>query len=218
MERYAGKEAEVGKMSVQEYLRTEENPQTKTEYYHGTAYGLAGASYDHSLIASNSGYHLQKQMGKRPCTVHGSDLKIALGQGISFVYPDAMVMCGEPRFWEGRTDIITNPLLVVEVISPSSANWDRGEKFRDYQLCDSLQEYVVIEQNFPHVDVFTRGKGRTWVLESYSDLNDFVQLHSLEILIRVGDIYTGKDFGRERMMVVMEPRRPYGLYAENYVL
>lgn len=218
MERYAGKEAEVGKMSIQEYLHSEENPQTKTEYYHGTAYGLAGGSYDHSLVSSNAGYCLRKQLGERPCTVHGSDLKIALGQGISFVYPDAMVICGEPRFWEDRKDIVTNPLLVVEVISPSTASWDRGEKFHDYQLCDSLEEYVVIEQNFPQVDVFSRGKGRTWVLESYSNLNDFVQLHSLEILIQVDHLYAGKDFGKKSITVVKEPQRPYGLYAENYVL
>ncbi|TAF82453.1 MAG: Uma2 family endonuclease [Runella slithyformis] len=134
--------------SIEDYFELEAQSLEKLEYYNGTIITMPGASYVHNRIATNVLTLLNIALQSTNYEANNSDTKIHIPKLASFVYPDAVVICEKPEFYKNRADIITNPLLVVEVVSPSTEDYDRGEKFYLYRTLPSFKQYVVVHQNW----------------------------------------------------------------------
>lgn len=175
------------KYSIEEYLALEEKAENKSEYYDGEIYLMSGGTIAHGLIGANMARHLGNALDDRDCSVFGGEVKVRIESANAFVYPDAMVVCGDEERFNDLA--LTNPILVVEVLSESTAAWNYTDKFRLYQMLPSLEEYVLIEQKKPQVDVFRRNDDGLWFLEGYKGLEAMVELKSLGVEIALKDIY-----------------------------
>src|ERR671917_588299 len=129
-------------VSPEEYLALERESEFRSEYLDGVVYAMTGASIWHIQIVSNITRELSSQLRGRPCRVLSNEMKVRLPDSRKFYYPDVTVVCGEPQFHDERTDIIINPVLLIEVLSKSTEAFDRGDKFQSYQQLASLQEYL----------------------------------------------------------------------------
>src|SRR5205085_5153555 len=134
-------------LSAEEYLAIERKAEYKSEYVDGVMYAMAGSSERHNLIAGNIITELNIQLRTTPCKVYPSDLKVRVPDSRKFFYPDVSVVCGETKFADDERDVILNPVLIVEVLSESTAAFDRGKKFQSYQQIESLQEYLLVAQD-----------------------------------------------------------------------
>ncbi len=170
----------------EEYLANERSAEHKSEYVDGEAVAMAGASYAHNLIVANVVGTLWGRMRGTPCAVMPSDLKVKASTKI--YYPDVTVLCGEPLFLDDQQDVLLNPSLIVEVLSESTKNFDRGEKFMRYRLIESLQDYVLVAQSETHVEHFRREK-ELWVLAETRDPDDRVAIESIGCELPLADVY-----------------------------
>ncbi|MEM6273323.1 MAG: Uma2 family endonuclease, partial [Bacteroidota bacterium] len=151
--------------SFEEFLLQEEQAPHKSEYFHGEVFAISGGTPQHSLIAMNIGGELRSAIKGTDCLVYNSDLLIRLEEADAGFYPDVSVVCGSPETTSEKQLALTNPTVIVEVLSDSTASWDRGGKFRQYQSIPSLQEYILVEQNEPHIDVYRRMENGFWFLQ-----------------------------------------------------
>ena len=175
--------------SPEDYLTRERQATFKSEYYQGELFAMAGASEQHNLIVSNSIITLGTQLKKRPCRVYPSDLRLLIPNTGLFTYPDLMIICGEPQFEYDRRDVVSNPIVLVEVLSDSTEAYDRGTKFEQYRTLDSLKQYVLIAQDRTSVESFTKSPEGNWVL---SATNEMLQSHWLEPIqcsLALADVY-----------------------------
>lgn len=183
----------ISSISPEAYLEFEESAKEKHEYYNGEVYAMAGAAWEHIVINGNISSAISAGIVGKGCRAGSSDLKVHIEELNSFTYPDTVVVCGPPEFHGSRRDIITNPTLVVEVLSESTASFDRGMKFTLYRSLPSLREYVLIEQRYMQVDCYHRTANGDWVFSGYTNPDDIVQLRSLGIQIPLRQIYDGLD-------------------------
>ncbi|MDX2245269.1 MAG: Uma2 family endonuclease [Bacteroidia bacterium] len=178
--------------SLQEYMLLEQaDPDTRYEYIEGYIYAMAGGSIHNGLIISNITFRLQEKLrvGVSLCTTFGSDVKISVGSRNTYLYPDAFVVCGEIREDTQHEDAITNPHLIIEVLSKSTQNYDKTRKYRLYRTIPSLKEYVLIDQYQPVVETFFRKPDGDWEIHTYYHLDDEVYFQSLDISIPMNRIY-----------------------------
>jgi Uma2 family endonuclease len=182
--------------TIAEYLRHEQTATNKHEYRDGEIVAMAGNSYSHSLIAANFIGELRNALKGRPCRVLDSNLRIGIPRTPLYTYPDASVICGpaqiDPADATGQT--ATNPRLLVEILSPTTEAYDRGEKFNRYRQLDSLQEYVLISQDVARVEIFFRQPDGTWVFTSVSGVESRCRLASLDLTVPLAEIYAGVEF------------------------
>ena len=155
---------------------------------------MSGASLPHSRIKDNIARHLNNQWGGGPCFAVTSDLKVKVNRTGLYTYPDVVVVCGEPEYLTGRTDVILNPSVVIEVLSPSTEKYDRGAKFRQYQRVPSLNEIVLVAQDEPVVERFVRQADGKWLLTTLDRLDDELVFESVAARVRLADIYAGVTF------------------------
>jgi Uma2 family endonuclease len=177
--------------SIEEYFELEAQSIEKLEYYDGKIKKMPGASYVHNRIATNVLTALNVALMSTKFEVNNSDTKIHIPAIESFVYPDAVVICEKPLFYQNRVDTILNPLLVVEVLSPSTEDYDRGEKFYLYRSLASFKEYVVIHQNHTLVSAFFRLNEKDWRTDDVANLSESIHLQSVNIKLKLSDIYRG---------------------------
>jgi Uma2 family endonuclease len=177
--------------TFEEYLRREEKATEKHEFYQGKIIKMPGGTDIHSEIATNMTATLKNAVRPLPIKfrVYNSDLKIRIESLDSGVYPDALVICKEPEYWQDRRDVITNPLLIVEVLSPSTQAYDRLGKFELYKELPSFQEYVLINTDAPSVETRFREEPDLWRIRTESNINAMVSLRSLGVSISMVDIY-----------------------------
>lgn len=177
-----------GGLTVAEYLRRERAASTKSEFRDGRMIAMAGASRAHNRIVANLLRILGNGLLNSPCDLYAQDMKTQTAPG-RFAYPDVVVVCGEPEFLDDETDVVTNPTVIVEVLSPSTEGYDRGDKFLDYQLRESLREYVLIAQDRVRIERFVRQDGGLWLYERIDDPAATLALSSVNCSFPVGDIY-----------------------------
>ena len=175
--------------TVEEYLAFERASDTKHEYYAGEIVAMAGASYEHNLIAMNTGASLHSQLRGRPCAVLPSDQRLRVGPLGPLTYPDIMVVCGQPQFTDERPDTVTNPTVIIEVLSPSTEGDDRGRKTKHYRTLESLQEYVLIAQDECHVEHFIRAENGWWRFNETADRAATIHLSSIDCTLALADVY-----------------------------
>lgn len=160
---YAEQQADLPPMTEAEYLAFADSQEFKYEYRAGVIYAMTGGSINHGVITMSAGTHISNQLDDHDCTVTSPDVRVQIASKGTYRYPDVTVFCGDPEYLEGRTDTITNPVLLVEVLSAGTALTDRNEKLEEYTQIETLQAYVLIAQDKPKVEVYRRNESGTWI-------------------------------------------------------
>lgn len=176
-----------------EYLENETRAEIRHEFVDGEIYDMAGASINHTRISGNAETALRLALRGTPCEVFSRDLKVSPTNRSFYFYPDVFVICGKIEFQDKRDDIVRNPILVIEVLSQSTQSFDKVQKFEWYRSMPSLQEYVMMEQKRVYVEHY-RKQGRFWMLESFTDLNDVLELPSLGVTLALAALYENVEF------------------------
>ena len=172
----------------EEYLALERHAEFKSEYIDGRIIAMTGATAPHNRIAGSVYAELRARFRNRSCHAFIGDMRVQIENGRRYTYPDVAAVCGDPEFLDGTLDTLQNPALIVEVLSPTTEAHDRGEKFQHYRAIESLQEYVLVAQNRPLVERFTR-HGEFWHLATVSGLDASVELTSVDCTIPLREIY-----------------------------
>lgn len=175
-------------ISLEDYFKLEETSETKYEYYGGTVYAMTGASEDHNLIVGAAYRNLDTQLDDKPCRPYVSDFRLKIEAVNLFTYPDLSVICGDTQLADGRQDTFVNPTVLIEVLSESTEAYDRGKKAEFYRTIPTLQEYLLIAQDRPHVERYKR-QGQDWLLTEYSALEAEVRLESIGCTLSLAAIY-----------------------------
>ena len=174
-------------ISPEEYLEGERVSPIKHEYRRGHVYAMTGAKNPHTIISSNLVRLLGNHLLNTPCLVLTSDIKVRLEEADCYYYPDVAVTCDE-RDTSSMEDFILYPSLIIEVLSPSTASFDRGDKFVDYQTASSLQEYVLITQSEIRIECFRLNESGNWVSQTYGQ-GDRVEFMSANFSCAISEIY-----------------------------
>ena len=148
--------------SLQDYFLLEETSEIRHEFLHGAIYDMTGANVRHNMIVANVISNIHAQLRGKSCTVFPSDLRIKVEATGLYTYPDISVICGDIRYADAREDTVTNPSVIIEVLSPSTENYDRGKKFQHYRTVETLSEYLVIAQDSARVEYYRRQEAHQW--------------------------------------------------------
>ena len=175
-------------LTPEEYLTWERKQPFKNEYHNGQIIAMSGASRAHNRITVDLTIQLGNQLMNSECEVFASEMRVRTSPEISYFYPDVIVVCGEPRFEDDTFDTLLNPIIVVEVLSPSTAAFDRGEKFEYYKQLASLQEYILISQNSVRVEHYCRQETQ-WIHNTFQRPEDVLLLPSIECEVPLRAIY-----------------------------
>jgi Uma2 family endonuclease len=174
------------KWTPEQYLAFERASETKHEYIDGEVVAMVGGSPRHSAIAASTIATIDSQLGDRPCIVYTSDLRIKVPRSQMYAYPDMSVACGDAEFEE---DMLLNPTVLVEVLSPSTERYDRGSKFLHYQKIPSLQDYVLISQDAPRIECYTRHSDGSWHYVHVAGLEGVIALSSIGCTLDLAAVY-----------------------------
>jgi Uma2 family endonuclease len=178
----------VTRITEEEYLRLERAATYKSELVDGEIFAMSGGTRRHSRSAANWIAHLTYKLRGKNYDVFTSDIRVRTTASGSYVYPDVSVACGTAVTNEDD-DILVNPKLVIEVLSPSTADYDRGKKFELYREIPTLQEYVLTHSDAPHVEHFARQADSSWIFREYKGLESSLRLASINCEIGLTDIY-----------------------------
>ena len=175
-------------LSPEEYIASERKATLKSEYINGEILAMSGASLAHTLITGDIETELNIQLRNHECKVITSDMRVKTGRTNAYFYPDVVVFCGDPQFEDNVFDTLLNPILVIEVLSPSTETYDRGEKFAHYQEITSLREYLLVSQDRVRVEHHRLIKTQ-WVQKEFHGAAAVVPLVSIGCELRLQDIY-----------------------------
>lgn len=189
----------------EEYLAMEQAAEYRSEYYKGEIFAMPGASINHNRIVRNLSTKLDQALANSKCEAFINEIKVWIAKKDLFTYPAVIVICGKPEFYPDRDDTITNPTVVIEVLSDSTKNYDRTEKFEFYRTLPAFQEYILVDQYRVHVEHFyLEGKGK-WIFTDYSDINDVVKFNKIKFEIAMQDIYSSVEFKQEEPNQSLRP-------------
>ena len=180
---------ESTRMTEAEYLAFERTSEIKHEYLDGQIYAMTGASQAHNQICFNVGGILYRQLSQKPCQGYPSDMRVKVQATGLYTYPDLSVVCGDSQLADGEFDTLLNPTLIIEVLSPSTESYDRGKKFQHYRQLESLQDYVLIAQDSPRIERFTRQTDDTWLLTDAVGMDAALDLPSIGCTLTLADVY-----------------------------
>ncbi len=181
--------------TLEEYLELDHNSEQKIEFWDGNIFTLAGASASHNRIQRNALFYLQLKLRGRGCEVFPSDMRVGVPAYPPYRYPDLSVLCGQANIHTlGKQDILTNPSLIIEVLSDSTAQFDRGYKFTYYKSIESFTEYILIAQDRPHVTQFIKQDENGWLNREFNSMQDKFHLASLDCELELAELYEGVEF------------------------
>lgn len=184
-------------LTPQEYLEIERGSATRHEYYYGKLYAMAGASRRHNRITANLVARIDAQQQGKNCNVYANDMRVRSEESGSFTYPDVVVTCGKEEFFDREKDTLLNPLIIMEVLSESTAEYDRTTKFRGYRRIESLKEYLLVAQDTMRVEQYVRQTEELWTYRVYEAPDALVRLESAGVELAVAEIYAKVEFGEE---------------------
>lgn len=196
--------------TLEEYAELEKSSEERLEYFEGNIWSMAGASINHETIVSNIDFSLRIALRGRSCRTFLSNTRVKVPIYPPYRYPDLSALCGEinvESFY--GLEVLTNPSLIVEVLSPSTESFDLGDKFTYYKSIESFTEYLLVAQDRPHVVLYTKRDEEVWLHREFNSLTDRFYLSSLDCEINVADIYENVEF---------PPREPerFPFDSENY--
>lgn len=184
-------------ITPEEYLAREREADFKSEYLDGDIYNMSGGSPEHSTITVNLTGELRAQLKGKACQVFSNDMKVRAGTGRLYAYPDLSVVCGTPRYHDERADVLLNPKVIFEILSPSTELFDRVKKFDRYQQIETLTDYVLISQDKPRVEHYARQQNNRWLLEINIGLDAVMDLSSIDCTLALVEIYDRIEFKPE---------------------
>jgi Uma2 family endonuclease len=170
------------------YLEIERSAEIRSEYLNGEMFAMAGATARHNTIVNAIGRALYPRI-KNKCKYFTTDMRLLIPATGLYTYPDLLVVCGQVVFAGDREDTVTNPGCIVEVLSDSTADYDRGRKFEHYRSIPSLADYLTVAQDRFHVEHYNRNSDGSWSLRDYNTLNDVIQIAAIEAELTLTDIY-----------------------------
>ena len=195
------------RLTEAEYLALERAAvDVKSEFYDGEMFAMSGATRGHSRISTNLAIEFGNKLRGHRCQPFNADLRVKIETSGLYTYPDLSVVCGEDQHVDDEKDTLTNPTLIVEVLSPSTENYDRGRKFEHYRQIPSLKEYLLVSQDQPRIEQFIR-QSNQWVLRDAVGLKTKLVLPSLKISLSLAAVFRGVKFSPAELRHDA-PRRP----------
>jgi Uma2 family endonuclease len=178
------------KMTMEEYIEFDKNSEGRWEYFDGEVIDMAGGTLNHNQIASNISRVLGNKLEDKGCRALTSDMRLKVPKALPYRYPDVVVVCGEPIIGtiQGQ-EMLVNPLLIIEVLSPSTAEYDYGIKFTAYQSIESFQEYLLVAQDRPRVTQYVRQPNGQWLRRDIEEMDGVVKFTSLDCELTFSEIY-----------------------------
>jgi Uma2 family endonuclease len=181
--------------SPEEYLELERVSETRHELLDGDVYAMAGESLSHSRVCINLARESGSKLKGRSCEPLSPNMKVRTSNASLFAYPDLTIVCGEPRFHDSKKDVLVNPTVIFEVLSPSTEKYDRTTKFQRYRMGnETLTDYILVSQEKPFVEHFTRQTDGDWRYRSFSNLSDSFEIESVECSLSLAEIYDRVEF------------------------
>ncbi len=181
-------------LRLEEYRNLETSAETKHEYHDGEIIEMTGGSINHNSILINLIVLLKLALRRTNYRLQSSDLRLWIPQYNRGLYPDLMIIAGEPLFSDNRNDEILNPCLIIEVLSPSTSSYDRGDKFRYHRSIPQLNQYLLVSQGEILIESYSKTSENNWLLQEYTPARGIISLDSLGISLNLADIYEGIDF------------------------
>lgn len=181
-------------ISIEDYLSLEESADEKHEYYRGEIFAMAGGTIAHNQIVSNMVSEVNFFLREKDCQVFPSDLKVHNEANSLFTYPDISIVCGELQKWQGRNDTITNPVVIIEVLSESTQLYDRGQKFKLYRSIPSLKEYLLISSIEYMVEQYTKQADDVWSFCELTNPEDRMSIESIGFSFAIKELYRNVSF------------------------
>ena len=185
----------VPSLTPSQYLEIERAAATKSEYFDGQMFAMSGGLLPHALISTALLRELDVALDGRKCSTAGSDLRVGVSEQGPFFYPDVSVHCGDADLADDWKDTLLNPILIIEVLSPSSEAFDRGKKFAAYRRIPTFREYALVSQTEPSVEVYFKGPAEAWTFTEFTGLQAVCALQSLGLKIPLTAIYRRVSLG-----------------------
>ncbi|HEU5145067.1 MAG TPA: Uma2 family endonuclease [Chryseosolibacter sp.] len=179
------------KISVEEYLRFERESVEKHEYYQNEVFAMAGAGARHNIIFSNLFIALGIQLKGKPCRPYGSDLRVHIPENTLFTYPDISIFCGELISSAPDEDTVVSPTVLIEILSASTKEYDRGGKFKLYRDIPTLKEYILVDSESINIEAFRINANGHWELEEYKQISETLRIPVVDVTIALADVYEG---------------------------
>ena len=186
--------ASVPYLTPEQYLEIERQAEFRSEYLHGEMFAMAGTSFNHNRIVRSTERALGRALDGRRCDVFFLDVKVHVPATGLYTYPNIVVTCGPIAALDKHQDTLTNPLVIVEVLSPSTRNYDRGEKFQHYRSIPSFREYLVLAQDEIRVEHHVRQPDGAWIFREHTALTDVVHLASIDCNLNISTLYADVEF------------------------
>jgi Uma2 family endonuclease len=178
-------------LSPEEYLAFERAAETRHEYHDGEIVAMAGGTGPHSLLALNLGSELRQRLKGGSCVIFNSDMKVWIDEVRRFLYPDLSGLCGQPQYHDSGRDVLVNPALVVEVLSPKTEAYDRGKKLALYMALPAIREIALVSQEQVRVEKYTRQADGIWRFEAYAGMDAVARFESVGCDVPLRDFYQG---------------------------
>ncbi|MDR3703253.1 MAG: Uma2 family endonuclease [Candidatus Sulfopaludibacter sp.] len=175
-------------VTPEEYLELERKAEYKSEYYKGEIFAMSGASLKHNSIAAQLYFLIARHLQGKKCRWYPSDMRLLVPNGL-YTYPDLSATCEDPQLADAHVDTLTNPTLVAEILSPSTENYDRGNKAKFYREIPSLRELLLISQDRCDVDLYRRQEDGTWNLLNAAGLDASMELASIGCTLQLRELY-----------------------------
>ncbi|HEX4949955.1 MAG TPA: Uma2 family endonuclease [Blastocatellia bacterium] len=185
--------------SPEEYLALERAAEFKSEYYYGEMFAMAGESLNHGRIKMDAATALNTRLQGKNCETFTSDMKVRTPGINIFGYPDVLVVCGKPVFHDQFQDVILNPKVIIEVLSPSTELYDRGEKFISFRQLESLTDYLLISQDKVRIEHYVR-HGKFWMLAEENDLSQSIYIEALDCHLPLNEVYARVEFSPQESL------------------
>lgn len=176
-------------ISANEFLQAERSAKEKHELHQGHIVAMAGASLAHNEIVANLIGNIKSHLKGNPCRIYPSDLRVAVPTTESFTYPDASIVCGKPEMLDTQFDTLTNPSVIIEVMNPSTEQYDRGSKFFCYRQIASLKEYILISSSAKFVQIAFKQEDGSWKFEDIAASDALVRIQTINHKISMEEIY-----------------------------
>lgn len=180
--------------SPREYLVIERDSEMRHEYLAGQIFAMGGASRNHNLITLNIGSQLHAHFRGKTCETYVNDMRVKVDSSGLFTYPDIVIICNKPQFEDDEVDTLLNPQVLIEVLSQSTESYDRGKKFEHYRQLPSLEEYLLVSQDEPHIEHFVKQSEDHWLLSEATGLDASICLPTIDYRLQLAEVYAKIQF------------------------
>ncbi len=187
---------EMQQYTPEEYLKLERKAEYKSEYINGEIWAMSGASLPHNEIAMNLSVEITSKLQESSCRLFAADMRVQTS-ATHYCYPDMVAVCGKPLVEDKHQDTLLNPILIIEILSPSTQRYDRGPKFERYKSIESLREYITVAQYEPRIERYLLTEAGAWEPTVVEGLESSIRLDSIGVELALARVYERVEFSAE---------------------